>query len=101
MEYNEPFHLENALNLTHEFFYDDFNKNILLNFLIKFVIQKFVLNLMHFQGKWFIFFLKKKALRSESVNFFHDITTTNEMMGGGFVCLFDLTKLSLWVRLKC
>ena len=29
---NEQFLLENASNLTHEFFYDNFNKKILVNF---------------------------------------------------------------------
>ena len=36
----EPFCLENALNLTHEFFYDNFIKKFLLNFLVKIVIKK-------------------------------------------------------------
>ena len=35
-----PFLLENVSNLTHEFLYDNFNKKILLNFLVKIVIQK-------------------------------------------------------------
>ena len=37
-EKNEPFHLKNALNLRHEFVLDNFNKKILLNFLLKIVI---------------------------------------------------------------
>ena len=39
-ERNELFLLENVSNLTHEFLYDNFNKKILLNFLVKVVIQK-------------------------------------------------------------
>ena len=35
-----PFLLENVSNLTHEFLYDNFNKKILLNFLVKIVMQK-------------------------------------------------------------
>ena len=36
---NEQFRLENTPNLTHDILYDDFNKKILLNFLVKLVIQ--------------------------------------------------------------
>ena len=39
-EENEPFLLENISNFTHEFLYDIFNKKILLNFLVKNIIQK-------------------------------------------------------------
>ena len=35
METNELIHLPNASNLTLELFYDNFNKKILLNFLVK------------------------------------------------------------------
>ena len=37
---NEPFLHENALNLTHDFLYDNFNKKIWVNFLVKIVTQK-------------------------------------------------------------
>ena len=37
---NEPFHLENASNFTPENFYGNFNKKILLNFLVKIAIKK-------------------------------------------------------------
>ena len=37
---NRQFSFENA-NLTHDFLYDNFNKKILINFLIKIVTQKF------------------------------------------------------------
>ena len=36
----EPFLLENKSNLTHEFFYNISNKKILLDILVKRVIQK-------------------------------------------------------------
>ena len=39
-EKNEPFLLENALNLTHEFLYDNFKKKIDQNFLVNIIIQK-------------------------------------------------------------
>ena len=67
---NELFFLERSSNLTREFLYDNINKIILLNFLVIIVIQKIVSNLMHFQGEMIYFFLKNKALRSESVNHF-------------------------------
>ena len=37
---NNLFRLENASNLTNEFLCDNFNKKILLNILLKIVIQK-------------------------------------------------------------
>ena len=37
---NEQILLENVSNLTHEFSYDNFNKQNLLNFLVKTFIQK-------------------------------------------------------------
>ena len=37
-------------------------------FLLKLLYKTYVSNLMHFQEKWFIFFLKKKVLGSESVD---------------------------------
>ena len=58
---NEPFLLENASNLNHEFLYDNFNKKIFLNFLI---IQKL-------KEQWYIFFLKSEALRSKNVDNLH------------------------------
>ena len=39
-EINEPFHLENTSNFTHEFLNVNFNHKILLNFLVKIVLQK-------------------------------------------------------------
>ena len=39
-EKNEPFLLENALNLTQKFLNDNFNKKILLNFCVKIAILK-------------------------------------------------------------
>ena len=36
---NEQFHLDNASNLTIEIFYYNFNKKILLNFLVKIVVK--------------------------------------------------------------
>ena len=46
---------ENASNLTHEFLYDNFNKKILLNFLVKIVIQKLMCQIWCiFKDKWFI-----------------------------------------------
>ena len=41
-EKNEPFLHENASNLTHECFYENFNKQILFNFFVKIVLQKLV-----------------------------------------------------------
>ena len=38
-EKNEPYLLENAPNLTNKFLHDNFNKNILLNFLVKTVVK--------------------------------------------------------------
>ena len=68
---NEPFLLENAPNLTHEFLYDNFNKKILINFFVKTIIQKLMCQILFiFKEKWFIFFFKNKALRSEIVNSF-------------------------------
>ena len=67
-EKNEPFHLEKASNLTHEFLYDNLNKKILLNFLVKVVIQKLMCQILCiFKEKWFIFFPRNEALRSKSV----------------------------------
>ena len=51
---NWQFLLENALNLTHKVLYDKFNKIF---------IQKLMWCI--FTEKWFNFFFKKKALRSE------------------------------------
>ena len=39
-EKSESFLLKNALNLTHKFFYENFNKKILVNFLLIIVTQK-------------------------------------------------------------
>ena len=39
-EKTEPVFFENASNLTREFLYDNFNKKILLNFLVNIVILK-------------------------------------------------------------
>ena len=58
---NEQFFLENASNLTQEFLYDNFNKKILLSFLVKFVIQ-------FFKEKWFIFSLKKRRWEAKVLN---------------------------------
>ena len=44
------------------FLYDNFNKKILLNFVVKIVIQKpHASNLMHFQGEMVNFFPKKRG----------------------------------------
>ena len=60
----EPFRLENAINLTH------LTRNVLLNFLIKIVINTRMSNLMHFKKKYRLFiFPQKGRLRRESVNF--------------------------------
>ena len=41
---------KNALNLAHEFLYDNFNKKILINLLVRNCLKKTpVLNLMHFK----------------------------------------------------
>ena len=46
--------------ITREFFYDNFNKKILLNFLVKIVTTKtHGSNLMHFQREMVHFFPKK------------------------------------------
>ena len=56
----EPFHLENAPNLIHEFLYDIFNKKIYQNFLVKYVTQKRMCQLWCiFQTKWLVCFTSK------------------------------------------
>ena len=53
-------------NLIH---FQEEMAHFLKTFFVKIVIKKtHVLNLMYFQGELFHFFLKNKALRSESVN---------------------------------
>ena len=64
---NKPFLLENASNLTHEFLYDNFNKKILLNFLVKIVITKLMCKFDAFSRKRVNFSLKKRGSRNESV----------------------------------
>ena len=93
-EKNEPFVLENASNLTHEFLYNNFNKNILLNILVKIVIK----NLMHFQGEIIPFFLKNEALRSKSVK------TTYRKNLYTVYCMYDtkeqLNESQVWHRIN-
>ena len=60
---NESFFLENVSNLTHEFFYDNFNKKTLVSFLVKIVKQKIVSN-----GTFFSF--PKEASKRENFNIF-------------------------------
>ena len=65
---------QKALNLPHEFLYDNSKKKIKLNFnkkkLCYFLVKKnSCLKLMHFQDKIVhLNFLQKEALRSEIIN---------------------------------
>ena len=66
---NGQFRLENALNLPHEFLYDNFNKRILLNFLVKIVIKNAGVKFDAFSKRNGSFiFLKNEVLISENVN---------------------------------
>ena len=60
---NEPFSLENNLNLTDEFFYDNFNNKYLEKFLVH------VLNLMHFQDimAHFLFLQKRRSKKGSFI----------------------------------
>ena len=68
---NEPFRLENARNLTNEFFMQILTKSLLNYCLVKIDIQKTrVSNFVHFKNKMVrFFFLQKEAIRSESVKY--------------------------------
>ena len=57
-----------CINLTHELLYESFNKKILLNFLVRIIIQKLLSQIWClFKEKWFIFFLKNEALRCKKL----------------------------------
>ena len=55
-----------CINFDTWVLYDNFNKKLLLNFLVKIIIQNSVVK-FNAEMVWLIFFLKNKALRSESV----------------------------------
>ena len=75
---NEQFRLENESNLIHEFLYQNFNKKVLLNFLVKCHTETHELNFMHFENEMVhLFFLQKKVLTTTSVN---DTGNTNNKM---------------------
>ena len=58
------FYLENILNLTHEFSYNNFHKIKLLNFLVETVKKNNVSNLMHLQDETVhLIFLQKEVLK--------------------------------------
>ena len=60
---NEPFRLENSLNLTYQFLWQ-----FLLNFLVKIVIKKLMWQVwIIFKTKWLIF-IQKDSLRNECIN---------------------------------
>ena len=62
---NEPFHFENASNLTYEFLYNNIDKKIFLNFIL-ILLYTHVSNLMHFQdGMAHLFFFQRQVLRTK------------------------------------
>ena len=63
-----PFLLENASNLAHEFVYDNLNKKIFVNFPVKLSYKNSCIKFDVFSKRNISFFLlKNEALRSESV----------------------------------
>ena len=64
--------------MAHEFFNANFNKKILLNFLVKIGIKKLMWQFVYFQDEIaHLFFLQNEALRSESVNKFKNYYSLN------------------------
>ena len=59
--------LENASNLSHEFLYDNFNTNILLNFLLKLSNRNSCVKFRAISRINGSFFSQKRGARSESV----------------------------------
>ena len=54
--------LQNASNLTHEIFYDNFNKEHQLKFFVEIVIQKLICHIWFiFKEKWLIFSSKSRC----------------------------------------
>ena len=58
-------HFENASDLTHEVLYKNFNKIILLNILVKILIQRVVCQIWYIYKWLFCFSFKRKRLESK------------------------------------